>query len=341
MTSVLADQHYRAQQRLSRQAAQQVQTLWNTVAGETDVRAGFTRVLPRLVAIVAAAQLLAAAQADTHASAELADDDQQLAGPVDAAMLAGVASDGRTLQALLAGGLVAFSLGHRAGLTRSEALLRGEHRLVLAAATQVADAGRAADGVAVISHGAAGYHRQLVPPACGRCAILAGRFYRWNAAFRRHPRCDCTYAPTADAGAPSTFDPAAYFASLTATEQDRLFGPAAAQAIRDGADPAQVVNAARGTDTATRPGTTTQGTTRRGWYAYVQRALDPDSGFARAAGTRLARTTTPRLMPEQIYARARDRGQALRLLKANGYFLDGAAAGPHPLARLAAELLAT
>src|SRR5690348_18342012 len=35
----------------------------------------------------------------------------------------------------------------------------------------------------------------LNPPSCQRCAILAGRWYRWSQGFLRHPRCDCVNLP--------------------------------------------------------------------------------------------------------------------------------------------------
>lgn len=40
------------------------------------------------------------------------------------------------------------------------------------------------------------YTRYLTPPSCGRCAILAGRIYRFSTGFARHPKCDCIMQPT-------------------------------------------------------------------------------------------------------------------------------------------------
>lgn len=48
-----------------------------------------------------------------------------------------------------------------------------------------------------------GYVRSLRPPSCSRCAILAGRVYRYSQGFQRHPRCDCLMTPTNQTIGPS------------------------------------------------------------------------------------------------------------------------------------------
>src|SRR5690606_41067797 len=97
-------------------------------------------------------------------------------------------------------------------------------RLERIAATQVADAGRVATGLGVVARPGIGYVRMLQPPSCSRCAILAGRIYRRNAGFLRHPLCDCIHIPTTEAaGRDLTTDPRAYFDSLTKEQQDRIF----------------------------------------------------------------------------------------------------------------------
>jgi hypothetical protein len=141
----------------------------------------------------------------------------------------------------------------------------------------------------------------LTLPSCPKCVILAGKFYRWNAGFRRHPRCDCRHVPsTENIAGDVTTDPYEYFHSLSGPDQDKWFTPSAAQAIRDGADIFQVVNANRGT----KPGglITTEGTSRAGNF-----------GRGRA----------PRLTPEGIYAQGLPREDTLRLLERNGYILPG------------------
>jgi hypothetical protein len=137
----------------------------------------------------------------------------------------------------------------------------------------------------------------VVGGTCDRCLILAGRVYRWNAGFQRHPRCDCRHIPaTEDVAGDLTTDPKAAFEAMPAAEQERVFGKAGAEAIRDGADMARVVNARRGMYTAGGRLFTREATTRRG------------------TGRRV------RLMPEQIYREAEgNRGEAIRLLRLHGY----------------------
>jgi hypothetical protein len=165
----------------------------------------------------------------------------------------------------------------------------------------VADTGRAAASVDIAARPRVGYVRMLQLPSCPRCVILAGKFFRWNAGFRRHPRCDCRHIPsTENIAGDVTTDPYEYFRSLDAAEQEKQFGKPAANAIRDGADIFQVVNANRGT----KPGglITSEGTSRRGNFG---------------------RGRPPRLTPEGIYAQGLPRTETLRLLEQNGYILPG------------------
>ena len=178
----------------------------------------------------------------------------------------------------------------------------------MAVQTILADARRAATSVAITARpSVSGYVRMLNPPSCSRCAVLAGRWYRWNEGFERHPRCDCLHIPAEEADATDLrVNPALYFESLDERDQERIFTVAGARAVRDGADIGQVVNARRGMRTAQLFGqdllVTTEGTTRRG-------------GASRARTGRKG----PRLMPESIYSVATDRADAIRLLRVNGY----------------------
>jgi hypothetical protein len=139
-----------------------------------------------------------------------------------------------------------------------------------------------------------GYVRMIVGKTCPRCLILAGKRYRWNSGFRRHPRCDCRHVPYVESVPDDvTVNPDAYVAALSAEEQDQLLGKAGAEAVRAGADLARVVNARRG----------------------VTAAADGRLYTTEAAGRR------PRLMPEQIFRDARDRDDAIRLLRLHGYLM--------------------
>lgn len=155
-----------------------------------------------------------------------------------------------------------------------------------------------------------GWIRMLSPPSCGRCAVLAGRWYGWNEGFQRHPNCDCRHIPAIEAdGADMTTDPRVYFDSLSRAEQDALFGTGAAEAIRNGADIAQVINAQNregGSYTVDGRQYTREGVTRKGYYG----------------GTEAGRARRRRPTPVQIYRDARgDRDEAVRLLTEFGYIV--------------------
>lgn len=235
---------------------------------------------------------------------------------INASRFAGISSDGRALEELLVGAVARSFERLNRGDSAETALKAGSDFLTMVAATQISDAGRAADQVAITAVQPEtgekvtrfGWVRMLQPPSCGRCAILAGRFYRWNDGFQRHPMCDCKHIPVAeDVAGDLTTDPQQYFDSLTKEQQDELFGVRVSQAIRDGADINQVVNA------ATRPGAmftadngrryTREGTTRRGVY-----------------GRRRSKVLRP--TPWQIYKDAKgSREAAIRLLREFGYLL--------------------
>lgn len=214
------------------------------------------------------------------------------AGRVNSEAFAGVASDGRPLAGLLYAPATVALTRIRSGLAPAAALRSARNNLDRIVRTQIADAGRGAASVGIAARPGVGYVRMLNPPSCAACVQLAGRYYRYNEGFQRHPKCDCVHVPAREAGAADlTTDPNAYFDSLSHEEQDELMGAEAAQAVRDGADFNQVVNARRG---ATGVGTTTEGVTRVG------------------AG---------RLMPDEIYRRARSRDEALSLLRQYGYLI--------------------
>lgn len=173
-------------------------------------------------------------------------------------------------------------------------------------ASEVADAGRSASQVEFVTRPDwTNYVRMLSPPSCGRCAILAGRIYRDLEAFERHPQCDCVMVPV------DSWEQA-HDAGYVSSPQEafdrghiRGLSEADSQAIRDGADITQVVNAAQGMTRAAvfghRVKATTTGTTRR-------------AAWRRANPTRLVR-----LRPESIYEIADDRADAIRLLRLYGY----------------------
>lgn len=102
----------------------------------------------------------------------------------------------------------------------------------------VADAARAAESVSIATRPQVGYVRYVSAPCCSRCAILAGRFYRWSSGFKRHPGCDCTHLPTTDPRSEFIQDPA----DLVEQGLVRGLSKADAKALASGADLGQLVN---------------------------------------------------------------------------------------------------
>lgn len=155
----------------------------------------------------------------------------------------------------------------------------------------------------------------LQPPSCGRCVILAGKRVSTREPFLRHPGCDCRHIPASESVAEDlSVNPAEYLDGLSDDELAKALGSRAnAQAWRDGADPAQLINAYRRSGAVRaaqvydrRVKYTTEATTRRGW-----------AHSRMGAGRRRA----PRLMPESIYQIATSRDEALRLLRLYGWIL--------------------
>ena len=252
--------------------------------------------LERLVAVVAASQTLAASEAVSAVPRILTEqgiDTDAEAVPL-ARSLTNTASDGRSLQGLL-------------DYTRSDEVTAAQFDLIVL--TQFADTARAGSTVsAAVRPAVTGYVRMLEGKSCSRCVVLAGRFYRTNQGFQRHPKCDCRHIPSREnlAGDVRT-DPAAYFDSLSKAEQNRAFTEAGAKAIRAGADVGKVVNARRGMSTAQ---------TATGRRRLVRRDV---MGRPLYTTTEASRGLV-RLMPESIVEIAGDdRRELLRLLKSHGY----------------------
>jgi hypothetical protein len=170
-------------------------------------------------------------------------------------------------------------------LQRIEAMLTKtlEQDVERLAASLVQDAGRAAESVATAVRPRIGYVRYLNLPSCSRCAVLAGRVYRWSSGFERHPNCDCTMVPTTVANDSLIQDPADLL------DQGQVMGmsKADAQAVAQGADFAKVVN------------------------VRLRKA------GLREAGRVLGRRGTP--TPEGIYRMASDQTEAVALLRRYGY----------------------
>ena len=334
-TPETAVKHYRAMLRLQRSARAAAAVAWSSLSA-AYLSESWDSVSPALERAVSRLQLDAATRGAGYGGNTLADQGLYEAPEawVDPSSLAGVSSRGASLGAALYSAIPHTKDLIAGGMPERVALARGREVLQMSAAAQVADAGRTAAGLDTFARPKVGYVRMLNPPSCSRCSVLAGRFYRNNEGFQRHPRCDCVHVPTTRTEAAESeglvHDPYAYFESLSESAQDKTFGKAQAQAIRDGADLFQVVNARRGMSYA---GVSADGT-RRG-----QKVA---SDFTREGTTRRAlwggaNPKGKRLTPDAIYAQGLPREATLDLLAKHGYLLpqgqvaEGAIRGAGPV----------
>ena len=297
--------HYKKVQRLQSLGILAARRAWAGVdAGALS--ASWQSVLPSVVAAVSLLQVRAAGEGASYGASTLAQQGLYEAPEffVDPESFGGFASDGRALDGLLYAAVPHTKRLIAGGMAPVDAVRQGGKFLEMVTKTQVADAGRGAAGVDMATKQNVGYVRMLNPPSCSRCSVLAGKFYKWNAGFPRHPGCDCVHVQSTATAAANTegliHDPYEYFEGLSAAEQDRLYTRDGAQAIRDGGDIFQVVNSRRG---MTEGGLiTNEGTSKRGNYG---------------------RGKPPRLTPEGIYSQGKSREETLRLLERNGYILPG------------------
>lgn len=325
------------QQRAVLQTSLTVERLWRELA-TADLSGSWLRGLGSgIVRAVAAGQLVAASTGQAYVNAMVAADGLQQdyerdASRVNPRAFSGAASDGRALDSLLYLPVIRTKTLIGGGLTLQESMTAGLFQLQRMAASEVADAGRGAAGVAMAANRTVtGYVRMVRSGACARCVILAGRWYRYNADFQRHKRCQCYGVPATDARPGRHTNPLGFFNSLSRAEQDRRFGVGGAESIRSGADIYAVVNAGRSTVTLDAYGqkvvATLEGTTRHGdFYRRMLREAEQRTGrqYARSMadvqrGLPQFRLRTPRLTPGEIYRLAEDRAELIRLLRRFGY----------------------
>jgi len=336
----VVDEHYTEMQRLEALAVLLVRRAWNKVV-PTRIAGSWSEQVTRLLAAFTGVQLLAAEEGAAYTASTLRA--QGIRSVPDAEMvpeaLVGWASDGRPLESLLDAPARVAVDRLDAGATATDAFEAGKVSVERIARTQIADTGRTAASIDIATRSGVAWVRMVAPPVCSRCLILAGRIYRWSDGFDRHPNCDCVHVATSVSAARReglVDDPNTYFNRLSAVEQDRLLGKAGAQAVRDGADMNQVVNARRGMRAAsvfgqdvsiTLEGTTTRGRAGQRLIAEGARLSGESAesvrrrtreGIATRQVTR-QRVQIPRLMPESIYQLASSRADAVRLLTRFGY----------------------
>ncbi|MFJ2731405.1 hypothetical protein [Streptomyces sp. NPDC087317] len=288
----------------------------------------FDQVLPGLYLALSRGQSRAAAGASSYVAeaATLMGLDAATAWEVAPSAFAGAAADGRPLSSLLTTpALRGWHAVEQRGQSADWAIGQIRQSVLMMGSSEVADASRGASQVAMnATRTVTGYIRCINAGACKRCAVLAGRWYRRDASFDRHPRCHCYGIPAGDEhrsrgrGSWRT-NPRSYFDQLSRRDQDRLFGRGGAEAIRAGADISGVVNARRTKESLRRvrvEGTivtaTTEGITRRSWFSHVRRNLE------RIEGRKLDKLP---LTPEAIFRLAKNRKELVRLLGRNGYLV--------------------
>lgn len=323
--------HYQQRQQLAAAATEVAAKEWSKV-DRRNLRESWLLRLPFLASILSAAQLGAARQAEPYVAEATAAQGLISAaqGLLSAAAFAGAASDGRELLSLLFQPVLATLRAIAGGASTDMAMATGAANLDMIVRTQVADAGRAADQVATtVTRDAEGYVRITVGDSCNRCIILAGRFYTWSEGFKRHPRCDCVMLPAAQARAASLIqDPQAIYERMTGEQRTAAGWSASEQdALNEGADIIQVTNSTTRKNSVYTAGGrefTREGVTRQGTFG--GRDIDPETGklIPRRRGTRGRR----RLTVDQIYAEAKDRDDAIRLLRENAYLTGEPKAEP-------------
>lgn len=295
---------YARQQQIAALTAATVGRLWKRMGPDFDPSWAILR--PQILDVLTQGQAATANTSTGYTGGVLAETGQPDGDPVGAvnpAAFVGTASDGRDLGTLLDQAPITAKAAVGRGLPVDAALAEAGRFLTLATLTQLADTRREVIQADIGQRPKLqGYVRMLNPPSCYRCAILAGKFYRWNSGFLRHPRCDCVHIPVSEnrAGDFRT-DPYAYFKSLSPEEQAATFGKSEARAINDGADIYRVANIR-------------------------------NRGLASAGSQQAIKYRTPtRVTVDQIYRTAGTRARAIEALQREGYITGGQTAGGNML----------
>ena len=171
--------------------------LWRRMLPDA-MDASWQQIEAQMVAFAAGAQLAAAQEATLYVPAVLTELEQpdEPAVRVRPEAFSGVASDGRSLPGLLRGAVVTSKRAVAIGKDGGDALADGQRWLEQALQSTVADAARDATAAEIVARPGVGWVRMVNPPCCSRCAVLAGRVFKWNQGFDRHPLCDCVHMPT-------------------------------------------------------------------------------------------------------------------------------------------------
>lgn len=318
---------YAKAQRLEQQAAiESVLRQWRRMGKDFDP--SWAQISPGIVATVQIAQGRIATQAAEFIPAVLEETGQTAAiaavAQTNTQAIVGITGTGAQVSEVLALATIQAKTAVGEGQTTTQALSTAGEWLSGTVGTIFSDTHRTIESLGIHTRPVGGYVRMLNPPSCARCVVLAGKWFRKNQGFKRHPECDCTHIPASEAvGGDITISPTDYFDSLDDVGKLKLAGSQAnLKALQDGADLGQIVNAYRRTDGMIVAGLspikidrfgnkfTTEGTTRRGLAGQQQ------------IGLRVHSRSQLRLMPSSIYATSTSKEDALRKLKLYGWISD-------------------
>lgn len=237
-------EQYRVQQGIAATTAAAAARLWGRVGDDFDRSWGEVRGRMLTIVETGRAATVAAALPYTAAALKETGQDADPVGVLNAGTFLSSAPDGRTVVGLLDEAPIKAKVAVGGGLPAADALSSAGKWLTMSVLTLMADTRREVYGADIIQRPTVtGFVRMLNPPSCKDCIVLAGKWFRWNTGFDRHPRCDCMHIPASeDAAGDMRTDPYAMFNEMTPEEQEKTFGRSEARALREGADIYQVVN---------------------------------------------------------------------------------------------------
>jgi hypothetical protein len=315
--------HTAGVQAIARRQADRVQQAWRLINDRALAVSYREQFAPLYTDIVSTGQTHAAATAGPYV-AEVLEKGGTGKVPIDTPQVipstfGGATSDGLPLEGLANYILTQILDQVHAGMSTVDAVNRGKILAVQAAANEVTDAARLAVQTQMIADPRVIGHARVVPlPACDRCIVLAGKFYRYSDGFLRHTQCDCGMRAVTqamrDTEPPPGNTPKELFAQMTEADQNRRFGFGGAEAIRLGGNISQVVNS-RGGRTSNLKNinaygrtlqVTTAGTSKRALYGGYEIGSDgtlrkrTDKEFEKLPGNRGRTARPPRLTAGQI-----------------------------------------
>lgn len=235
---------YTAQQSVTGTTSGAVAKLWRRMGDDFD--ASWQSIRPVVIDVVDAGRAAAVAVAAPYTSRVLKETGQadDPVGVLNLSVFTSTAPDGRDIGSLYDQSIIKAKKAVASGLTSEASLALAGRWMTMVTLTTLADTRRMVYEADIIQRPTlTGFSRMLNPPSCNRCIILAGKWFRWNQGFQRHPECDCIHVPASEnvAGDIRT-DPYAMFHSMSPAEQERSFGRSEARAIREGADIYKVTN---------------------------------------------------------------------------------------------------